>query len=173
MIYALLAAAFAADDGAPELGAGVILQGIRPGLVVEAVRPFAVKRKKRLVRTHALVPTVSAWVHPSHYIPVQAHIHYAALERARSGFLIETSVGVGGTYVMNARPTFKIKDGDLKRVPLAGSVVFSPGLGLGVGSSSEKRVFLARVRINQWFGWQQGFALSWNLELVLRVKKEK
>jgi hypothetical protein len=169
MLTALFLTAFAQG---PSLGVGLLFQGIRPGLLVELPVTLSTREEGDKGVVHSFVPTVSGWVHPGHYVPVQLHGHYMHTQRNRRG-LIETSFGIGTTYVANARPTVRLDGDAVRKLPLAGRFTFSPGVGFGAGRTGKKADVLFRVRLNVWLPWQQRVALSGNYELVVRFKKEK
>lgn len=163
----ILLASISALAQSPELGAGLLFQGLRPGLVAELHVPFRERTTGERTSTDAFVPTVSGWIHPGHYVPLQLHGHYVHTDR-RDRMLIETSVGMGVTWVANARRTVRLVDDEVQTVPLAGRLTASPGIALGLGHAGRRRDVLFRVRLNAWLPWQHRIALSGNYELVLR-----
>lgn len=156
----------------PAIGAGLLFQGIRPGLVAEVQLPFRERTTGDNVSTDAVVPTVSGWVHPGHYVPLQVHANYVHTDRLNN-LLVETSFGLGATWVANARPTVRLEGTEVKRVPLAGRLTASPGLAFGLGHAGVRRDVLFRVRLNAWLPWQQRIALSGNYELLVRFSGER
>lgn len=164
-------AALASPPPAPAdaWGVGVLLQGARPGLLVEHSFWLSSRVKARGRRSSlALVPMVSGWVHPGHQIPLQAHLHLES--RTQRGRWFSTGgFGLGPTWVINARRTVQLDDtGQVRTVPLASQAVVAPSASFGFGRQGARSELAARGRLALWVPWQHWFALSWNVEVVAR-----